>query len=51
MIDKESLSKVIKELILPELKEIKDIQEKMNIKVDAVALVKKIVSHLLGTWN
>ena len=36
MIDKESLGKAIKDFILPELKEIKDNQAKMSIRLDAV---------------
>jgi len=37
------MGKAIKEFILPELKEIKDTQEKMNIKLDAV---KKRLSNI-----
>jgi len=36
MIDKESLGKDIKDFILPDLKEIKDNQAKMSIRLDAV---------------
>jgi len=48
MIDKESLGKAIRDFILPELKEIKDNQAKMSIRLDAVEKrLSDINGHLI----
>ena len=48
MIEKESLGQAIKDLILPELKEIKDNQAKMSIRLDAVEKrLSDVNAHLI----